>query len=99
MELITTFSPYWFIPVGLFFSLFAVIFIVRKTYERKDEIKRNLVCACVTLALTLAGEFIAVSLNLWNYTGGNWPVILWVAYFVSGLLAFQLVMMINERVN
>ena len=41
------------------------------------------------LALALM-EFFAVSTNLWSYTPGNWPVILWPTYFAAILFGYQL---------
>jgi hypothetical protein len=35
-------------------------------------------------------EFFAVSMNLWHYTPGDWPVILWPTYFVAILFGYQM---------
>jgi hypothetical protein len=40
-------------------------------------------------------ELFAVSMNLWQYTPGNWPVILWPTYFAAILFGYQLLRVIE----
>jgi len=35
-------------------------------------------------------ELFAVSVGLWDYTPGNWPVILWPTYVAAILFGYQL---------
>ena len=47
----------------------------------------------ISLALM---ELFAVSTGLWNYTPGNWPVILWPTYFAAILFGYQLLRSIEQ---
>ena len=44
-------------------------------------------------------ELIGVNFKVWTYFPGNWPIILWPAYFGSGLLSYQLVKKIGEIIK
>ncbi len=94
-----SFSPDWFVFLAIIIALFIVLFAYRKSYSKKSETKQQLVFGAVTVLLSAAIEFIGVGMNLWNYSGGNWPIILWVVYFFSGLLGYQIVKFITEQVR
>lgn len=75
------------------------LFLQRKSYQNDKELKTQLVFASVILFISFAIEVIAISLNVWAYFPGNWPIILWLGYFGSGLLGYQLVKKIEETIR
>jgi hypothetical protein len=90
MELIFHFNANWYILFTAFLSAWALLLIVRRKWKAKQEAKEQVLLAfggMVSLALM---EFFAVSTGLWEYTSGNWPIILWPTYFVAILFGYQL---------
>lgn len=73
------------------------------TLRRKSrgigEVKEQITLAfCGLFALGLM-ELFAVSTDLWHYTPGDWPVILWPTYFVAILFGYQLLRSIEGFVR
>lgn len=99
MNIYLSFSPSWFAILAVLFAIFFALFVYRKSYSKKSEIKQQLVLGIISVLFSLVMEILGVGMNLWNYTGGNWPVILWVAYFFSGLMWFQIIRLIQEKVK
>lgn len=99
MNIYLSFSPSWLAILAVIAAIFLALFVYRKSYSKKYEIKQQFVFAIISVLFSLGIEILAVGMNLWNYTGGNWPVILWVTYFFSGLMAFQIVKFITEKVK
>lgn len=66
---------------------------------RANEYKKQVMVALALVALAFVGEFIGVHLNLWTYIPHNWPFTVWIGYFGIGLLAYQLVKFIDEKVT
>ena len=80
------------ITIGVLFLFYSL---------RKDKGKRNikscLVFGFIGLILCVVIEVIGVSLGLWNYVGGNWPIILWLNYFISAMMGYQLLKLSESR--
>jgi hypothetical protein len=90
MDVIFTFSANWYILFAAFLSAWAVLLFVRRKWKAIHEAKEQVFLAfggMVSLALM---EFFAVSTGLWDYTSGNWPIILWPTYFAGILFGYQL---------
>jgi hypothetical protein len=98
MSLIFDFNSSWYVLFFSFLAAWAALMIVRRKGQAKREVKEQVFLGlCGTFALGLM-EFFAVSTNLWNYTPGNWPVILWPTYFVAILFGYQLLRSIEGLV-
>ncbi len=93
------FPPGWWIITGIILFIYIALLFQRKSYAGQREAKAQLLFGFVVLALSFLFEVIAVSLDVWTYYPGNWPVILWPTYFLSGLLGYQLVKKIEEIIN
>ena len=90
MDVIFDFNTNWYILFAAFLSAWAILLIVRRKSNAIHEAKEQIFLAfggMVTLAMM---EFFAVSTGLWNYTSGNWPIILWPTYFAGILFGYQL---------
>lgn len=74
----------WYLLLLFAVVLFAVFSYVRKSFS--GVIKFGL----IVLVVSAFTEAIAVAMNLWNYTGGNWPVILWPIYFIFAAAFYQI---------
>ncbi len=96
MGLFFNFSSYWWIIIAIIYLPYIVLFVQRKSYKKSSEVKVQIFMASVSLFFTIAIEYIGISYNLWTYVPTNWPIILWVAYFGSGLLAYQLTKKLEE---
>lgn len=70
----------------------------RKSYQKKKELKNQLLFAIVGLVIAFIVEIIAVNLGVWTYFPENWPITVWILYFGSGLLAYQLIKKIEEMI-
>lgn len=88
-------SGWWVITV-LFYGLWVALFVTRKSYRKKKEVKLQVLFGLFALLLAAAVETIGVRSGLWTYFPGNWPVILWVNYFGSGLMGYQVLKRIEE---
>jgi hypothetical protein len=87
----------WYILLLGFLGAWAILTIARRKYNSKHEIKEQLFLALGGMISLGLMEFFAVSTGLWNYTPGNWPVILWPTYFAAILFGYQLLRSV-ERV-
>lgn len=90
LNVIFNFNSNWYVLLFGFLAAWAFLLVVRRKWMAKHEVKQQVFLAfggMVSLALM---EFFAVSTGLWNYTPGNWPVILWPTYFVAILFGYQL---------
>ncbi len=96
MGLYFEFPSGWWVIILFVYSLYLLLFLQRVSYQKKGELKVQLIFAITTLLLAFTIEVIAINLNVWTYFPGNWPVILWIGYFGSGLLAYQLIKKIEE---
>jgi hypothetical protein len=90
MNVIFSFNSDWYVLLFGFLAAWAILTVIRGKWLSKHEVKQQIFLAfggMISLALM---EFFAVSTGLWNYTPGNWPVILWPTYFVAILFGYQL---------
>ena len=97
MNVFLDYNSSWYILLFAFLGAWAVLMFVRKKFDSKHEIKEQVFLAFGGMISMAMMEFFAVSTGLWNYTPGNWPVILWPTYFVAILFGYQLLRSI-ERV-
>ncbi|MCW3994604.1 MAG: hypothetical protein NWE98_00435 [Candidatus Bathyarchaeota archaeon] len=89
MNLIFDFSSNWYVLLSAFLIAWAVLLVARRG-RVKREVKEQVFLALGGMASLALMEFFAVSTGLWNYTPGNWPIILWPTYFVAILFGYQL---------
>ena len=83
---ILAFSTNWY-----FFLLFGALVALVCTHIRKSY-EGALKFGLVGLVFCIAIEFLgAALLDLWTYTGGNWPIVLWASYFVFSVAWYQMV--------
>lgn len=94
-----TFNPSWFVLLAIGMTIFVALFVYRKSYAKKYEIKQQIVFTVIVVLLSLLTELLGVSMNLWNYTDGNWPAILWIIYFFSGMAGYQVIKFVTEKVR
>ncbi len=99
MSVYFDFPTGWWVIILFIYGLYLYLFLQRKSYQRKGEIRNQLIFATIILIISFTIEVIAVNLNVWTYFPGNWPIILWVGYFGSGLLGYQLVKKIEELLS
>jgi hypothetical protein len=90
MDVFLDFNSSWYILLLAFLSAWAALIIVRKKWNAKHEVKEQVFLAFGGMTALAMMEFFAVSTGLWNYTPGNWPVILWPTYFVAILFGYQM---------
>jgi hypothetical protein len=98
MNVIFDFNSNWYILLFAFLGAWAVLLVIRRKWLAKHEVKQQIFLAfggMISLALM---EFFAVSTGLWNYTPGNWPVILWPTYFAAILFGYQLLRSIESLI-
>ena len=96
MNVIFSFNSDWYVLLFGFLAAWAFLMVIRGEGIAKHELKQQVFLAfggMISLALM---EFFAVSTGLWNYTPGNWPVILWPTYFVAILFGYQLLRSIES---
>ena len=97
MNIFLDFNSSWYILLFAFLGAWAILIFARKKFNSLYEIKEQAFLAFGGMISMAMMEFFAVSTGLWNYTPGNWPVILWPTYFVAILFGYQLLRSI-ERV-
>lgn len=82
----------WFVILGVFFIVWIIFYLKRKKGRYASP-----VFGIVSLIAGFLVEIFAVSQNLWNYTGGNWPLILWPTYFMAGMMVFEVADFLGRR--
>ena len=80
----------WYVLFFGFLLAWAVLIVVRRKRGVKHEVKEQMFLAFSGMFALGLMEFFAVSTNLWHYTPGDWPVILWPTYFAAILFGYQL---------
>ena len=85
------FSAGWYILFAFAVVLFAAFSYLRKSFAGCMKF------GFIGLAAAVVSEAIGVGTGLWNYTGGNWPVILWVNYFLFAATFYQIFCVINKK--
>jgi hypothetical protein len=83
------FNASWYVLFFAFLAAWAALLFIRRKWSR-HEIKEQMLLAIGGMIAMALMELFAVSQGLWNYTPGNWPVILWPTYFAAILFGYQL---------
>ncbi|XHH10466.1 MAG: hypothetical protein ACFCUE_07515 [Candidatus Bathyarchaeia archaeon] len=101
MNVFFDFNSSWYVLLFAFLGAWALLLIVRKRWNL-HEVKEQLFLAVGGMVSLALMEFFAVTTGLWNYTPGNWPVILWPTYFAAILFGYQLLrsiegLLLNRR--
>ena len=99
MNLIFDFNSGWFVLFFAFLLSWTAMLIIRRKSQSRREVKEQAVLACCGLFALALMEFFAVSTDLWHYTPGDWPVILWPTYFAAILFGYQLLRFIEGFVR
>ena len=90
MNIIFDFNANWYILLTAFLFAWSVLLIVRRKWNAVHEVKEQVFLAFGGMISLAMMEFFAVSTGLWNYTPGNWPIILWPTYFAAILFGYQM---------
>lgn len=90
MNTLLEFNSAWYILFLAFFVSWIILMAIRRRSSNPREIREQIFLALSGLFALVLMEFFAVSFNLWHYTPGNWPVILWPTYLVAILFGYQL---------
>jgi hypothetical protein len=90
MNVFLDFNSSWYVLLLAFLGAWAVLLFARRKWKAVHEIKEQVFLALGGMISLAMMEFFAVSTGLWEYTPGNWPVILWPTYFVAILFGYQL---------
>ena len=98
MDIIFDFNANWYILLAAFLSTWAVLLIARRKYRAIHEAKEQVFLALGGMVSLALMEFFAVSTGLWEYTSGNWPIILWPTYFAGILFGYQLLRSVESLV-
>ncbi len=98
MNVIFDFNLSWYVLLFAFLAAWAVLLVVRRNWKSKHELKEQMLLALGGMSSLALMEFFAVSMGLWHYTPGDWPVILWPTYFVAILFGYQLLRSIERLV-
>lgn len=90
MDVFFNFNSSWYILLFGFLGAWAILLVVRRKWNAKHEAREQVFLATGGMISLAMMEFFAVSTGLWNYTPGNWPIILWPTYFAAILFGYQL---------
>lgn len=90
MEIIFDFNSSWYILFFTFLSCWVTLLILRHNKIGKKEIKEQIFIGVSGMSAMVLMELFAVSIGLWDYVPGNWPVILWPTYVAAILFGYQL---------
>jgi hypothetical protein len=96
MDIIFRFDQDWYILLLGFLLSWIVLLAIRRKHIGKEETKEQLYLALGGLSTLFVMEVSATSMNLWHYTSGNWPIILWPTYFFAILFGYQLLRVIED---
>ncbi len=85
------YSAGWYLLFGFALALFVIFSHIRKSTKGAARF------GVIGLAVGLVSEFIGVGLGLWTYSAGNWPVILWLIYFLFTAAFYQIFCVMNKK--
>ena len=97
MGIYLDFPSGWWLILAIIYLPYLLLFIQRKSYDKKNEIRNQLLFGLIIIFISAVVEFVAVSFSVWTYLPGNWPIALWPSYFGSGLLAYQIIKLIETK--
>jgi hypothetical protein len=89
MNILFDYNSSWYVLFFGFLAAWAILLYVRRKGAKREAKEQVFLGLSGMFALGLM-EFFAVSTNLWHYTPGDWPVILWPTYFAAILFGYQL---------
>jgi hypothetical protein len=95
VHIYTSFPSGWWGLLTVIYGIYGGAYLLRKK-KKKLEVFSQIRFGLVTLLICFSLEFVGVSLGLWNYVPGNWPVILWFGYFSLGLAGYQISKKLEE---
>lgn len=98
MELIFDFNSSWYILFFAFVASWAILLLLRRNHIEK-EIREQIFIGTSGLMSMVVLELFAVSVGLWEYMPGNWPVILWPTYIAAILFGYQLLRSIETLLH
>lgn len=90
MDVFLDFNSSWYVLLFAFLGAWALLIFARRKWKAIHEMKEQVFLALGGMISLAMMEFFAVSTGLWNYTPGNWPIILWPTYFAAILFGYQL---------
>jgi membrane-associated HD superfamily phosphohydrolase len=99
MGVIFQFNQNWYVLFFVFLLSWIILLIHRKSYRNKKEVKEQFCLALIGLFILFLMEVFAVSMNLWHYTPGDWPIALWPTYFIAILFGYQLLRFIEKIIK
>ena len=99
MNFVFDFNSGWYVLFFAFLLSWATVLIIRRKSRGQREVKEQGFLALSGLLALGLMEFFAVSTNLWHYTPGDWPVILWPTYFAAILFGYQLLRLIEGLIR
>ena len=91
MNIVFDYNSSWYLLFFGFLLAWLTLAVARRNRRCKGEAKEQVYLALGGMAALGLMEFFAVSTDLWHYTSGDWPVILWPTYFAAILFGYQLV--------
>jgi hypothetical protein len=89
MNILFDYNSSWYVLFFGFLASWAILLYLRRKGAKREAKEQMFLGLSGMFALGLM-EFFAVSTNLWHYTPGDWPVILWPTYFAAILFGYQL---------
>ena len=84
----------WYILLAVGIVLWLIFLKISKT-----KLKTNLTMGLFVMIIAIMAELIGIGLDLWSYIPGNWPFMLWPAYFFYGMLSFSLFKIVEKRIE
>ena len=81
----------WYALFGIALALFVIFSAMRKSTKGAARF------GLIGLAIGFVSELIGVGLGLWNYSPANWPVILWLLYFLYTAAFYQMFCVMNKK--
>lgn len=90
--IVIDFPAGWYVLLVFVIILFVVFSYVRKSFSGTIRF------GIVGLIIGAASELIGAG-SLWNYTNGNWPVILWLIYFIYSATFYQIFKVLDKEKN
>jgi hypothetical protein len=99
MNILFGFNSGWYVLLIAFLASWGVLVFFRRSGRLKREAKEQILLALGGMSALVLMEYFAVSMGLWSYTPGNWPVILWPTYLVAILFGYQLLRFIEASLR
>jgi drug/metabolite transporter (DMT)-like permease len=91
-------SPNW-VYLVIFSSIVWILLLLYIRSYKKNELKKQLIFGIFGLFLGSMADVIGTASNLWHFTDGDVPIIIFLIYFIIGMASYNFLKLIDRNMK